>query len=135
MAGLYIHIPFCRQRCSYCDFASAVYDEAAAALDSCDGQVKTAALVARGVAPGEAREDALQIMQVAKRMGMGGLFPWPEDEFHRPMYEEYRSFGLGTGKDLAASALHEASPRAAGPFVVVDCGAIPENLETQLTSR
>lgn len=34
----------------------------------------------------------------------------------------------GTGKDLAASAIHEASPRAAGPFVVVDCGAIPENL-------
>lgn len=31
-------------------------DEAAAALNSCDGQVKTAALVVRGVAPGEARE-------------------------------------------------------------------------------
>ncbi len=34
----------------------------------------------------------------------------------------------GTGKDLVAAALHEASPRAAGPFVVVDCGAIPANL-------
>jgi len=52
--------------------------------------------------PGEAREDALQIIQVAKRMGMGYLFPWPEDDWHRPMYEEYRSFTLGTGKDLAS---------------------------------
>jgi DNA-binding NtrC family response regulator len=34
----------------------------------------------------------------------------------------------GTGKDLVAAALHEASPRAAGPFVVVDCGAIPASL-------
>ncbi len=34
----------------------------------------------------------------------------------------------GTGKDLVASALHEASPRAEAPFVVVDCGAIPASL-------
>ena len=34
----------------------------------------------------------------------------------------------GTGKELAARALHEASKRAAGPFVAVDCGAIAENL-------
>jgi nitrate reductase (cytochrome) len=54
--------------------------------------------------PGEATEDAWQIMQVAKRMGMGHLFPWPEDNWHEAMYEEYRSFGLGTGKDLASYA-------------------------------
>jgi nitrate reductase NapA len=53
-------------------------------------------------APGEAREDAWQIIQVAKRMGMGALFPWPDDAWHKPMYEEYRKFGLGIGKDLAA---------------------------------
>jgi nitrate reductase NapA len=51
--------------------------------------------------PGEAREDAWQVMQVARRMGMGALFPWPENDWHRPMFEEYRSFGLGIGKDLA----------------------------------
>jgi DNA-binding NtrC family response regulator len=34
----------------------------------------------------------------------------------------------GTGKDLAAEALHQASRRAAGPFVVVDCSAIPDAL-------
>jgi DNA-binding NtrC family response regulator len=34
----------------------------------------------------------------------------------------------GTGKDLAAEALHTEGPRHDGPFVVVDCGAIPANL-------
>jgi len=34
----------------------------------------------------------------------------------------------GSGKELIARALHAASPRAEGPFVVIDCGAIPENL-------
>ena len=34
----------------------------------------------------------------------------------------------GTGKDVVARSLHAESRRAAGPFVTVDCGAIPENL-------
>ena len=34
----------------------------------------------------------------------------------------------GTGKGLLASAIHEASPRSKGPFIVVDCGSIPPNL-------
>ena len=34
----------------------------------------------------------------------------------------------GSGKDLFARAVHFHSPRAAGPWVKVNCGAIPENL-------
>lgn len=34
----------------------------------------------------------------------------------------------GTGKELIARALHEASPRREGAFVVVDCAALPESL-------
>ncbi len=34
----------------------------------------------------------------------------------------------GTGKELVAHAIHRQSPRKTNPFVVVNCGAIPENL-------
>lgn len=39
----------------------------------------------------------------------------------------------GTGKDLVADALHQRSHRRAGPFVVIDCSAVPaELLESEL---
>lgn len=34
----------------------------------------------------------------------------------------------GTGKELVAQALHEAGIRKSGPFIPINCGAIPENL-------
>ena len=34
----------------------------------------------------------------------------------------------GTGKELVAQAVHDASPRAANPLVVVDCASLPESL-------
>ncbi len=34
----------------------------------------------------------------------------------------------GTGKGLAAKAIHSKSPRCQGPFVLVNCGALPEHL-------
>ena len=34
----------------------------------------------------------------------------------------------GTGKELVAHAIHDLGPRHAGPFVTVDCGALPASL-------
>lgn len=34
----------------------------------------------------------------------------------------------GTGKELAARAVHQASSRRAGPFIVVDCSSLPRSL-------
>ena len=34
----------------------------------------------------------------------------------------------GTGKELIANAIHEESERSEMPFVVINCGGIPENL-------
>ncbi|MBI4821812.1 MAG: sigma-54-dependent Fis family transcriptional regulator [Deltaproteobacteria bacterium] len=39
----------------------------------------------------------------------------------------------GTGKELAAEAIHEESPRRGGPLIVVDCAAVPaELIESEL---
>ncbi|WP_323042582.1 sigma-54 dependent transcriptional regulator [Gemmobacter sp.] len=34
----------------------------------------------------------------------------------------------GTGKELCAQAIHDLSPRAKGPFIVLNCGAIPSDM-------
>jgi two-component system, repressor protein LuxO len=34
----------------------------------------------------------------------------------------------GTGKELCALAVHDRSPRSAGPFIALNCGAIPQDL-------
>jgi DNA-binding NtrC family response regulator len=73
---------------------------------------------------------------------------WPEDSFgplvgaSPPMRELFARLGRiaatdatvlvqgesGTGKELVGRALHQASGRAAGPFVVVDCAGLPPGL-------
>jgi transcriptional regulator with PAS, ATPase and Fis domain len=48
-------------------------------------------------------------------------------------YPVHVSGETGTGKELAANALHNESRRAGGPFVPINCGALPEGLiETEL---
>ncbi|MCB9595596.1 MAG: sigma 54-interacting transcriptional regulator [Sandaracinaceae bacterium] len=76
------------------------------------------------------------------------VFLWPTDAFgplrgtSAPMRELFARLSriartdstalvvgeTGTGKELIARAMHEASARAGGPFITVDCTALPEAL-------
>lgn len=72
-AGVYIHIPFCKSRCSYCDFATDVFrsDEAVeryvAALlkETGDGREETGSNVGAGLVPA-LDEDSLRSLQAGR---------------------------------------------------------------------
>ncbi len=68
-------------------------------------------------APGEAREDLWQIVEVAKRLGLGELFPYDEKSPHREIFEEYRRFTLGVGKDLAPYEVYQKERGVIWPYV------------------
>jgi two-component system response regulator HydG len=76
-------------------------------------------LVARGAAPGPTLIGASPAMRALQRT----LATLRHSESTVLITGE-----SGTGKELVAAALHAASPRAAGPFVPVDCGALPETI-------
>ncbi len=93
----------------------------------------------------KARQQALEQENVRLREGLAGRKPIIGES--EPMKKLEKLLGKiapvevsvliygesGTGKEAVARSLHERSNRSSGPFVVVDCGAISENLlESQL---
>ena len=50
------------------------------------------------------------------------------EKLSRSQVPVYITGESGSGKELAAHMIHDCGPRADRPFVVVNCGAIPENL-------
>ena len=51
--------------------------------------------------PGQAKDDLWQIVELAKRVGHRQLFDYGKVPLQKGLFEEYRQFGLGKGKDLA----------------------------------
>lgn len=66
--------------------------------------------------------------------GMIGQSPEMRDVFNMIQKVAYTDATIlitgesGTGKELVARAIHEKSTRSKGPFIPINCGAIPENL-------
>ena len=80
------------------------------------------------------RQLAEQSSHSGSLCGMIGVSPAMIDVFNRLKQASQTNYPVlitgstGTGKEMAAVALHDLSERAKQPLVIINCGAIPENL-------
>ncbi|MDJ0808798.1 MAG: sigma-54 dependent transcriptional regulator [Desulfobacterales bacterium] len=91
-------------------------------------------IMARRVGPGNGAQQGEYLIptdrfesMIAQSVAMQRIFQLIQDV--APMDSTILITGeTGTGKELAAKAIHSNSSRRNGPFVTVNCGAVPENL-------
>lgn len=98
--------------------------------DAVDRQGKDAA-PARSVAPVEAAPASAQPAALLRMVGDSAAMRMVRERVQkvaRSMAPVLVRGESGTGKELVAQAVHACSHRASGPFVAVNCGAIPEQL-------
>jgi len=95
-------------------------------------QVITKALAERAVKPrGKICESKFEGQSLPELMGPSDEVARICEDVNRVAQSNFTVMILGetgVGKELVARAIHVASARAKGPFVPVDCGAIPESL-------
>ena len=87
--------------------------------------VSTALKVSQGAAPSTSTRTGTHLI------GSGGAMERLREMIHRVARSQapvHISGESGTGKELVARMIHASGPRAEGPFVPVNCGAIPSEL-------
>ncbi len=67
--------------------------------------------------PGEAMSDGWQMIEVARRMGLGELFPWTKENYIEKIWEEYRKFQAGPKHNMAPYELLKERPGVIWPYV------------------
>jgi transcriptional regulator with GAF, ATPase, and Fis domain len=119
-------------------------------LGSRNGTFVQGVRVERALVPhlGRIRVGKTDLVLTHSRAGAREATDWPSASFHalrggsrkmRALYATLTQIATadapalilgetGTGKEVVARAIHEASPRNGAPFVIVDCAALPENL-------
>ena len=67
--------------------------------------------------PGEAMSDTWQLIEVARRLGFGDLFPWSQEDHVREIWEEYRRFHDGPKHAMAPYEVLRSEPGVIWPYV------------------
>jgi len=67
--------------------------------------------------PGEAMSDGLQMIEVARRIGYGELFPWTEENYIEEIWKEYGRFHAGPKHGMAPYEELKRKPGVMWPYV------------------
>ena len=114
-------------------------DEERRTFDDRTQRIPRSEAAARGAEPAPGSPDAIVAEVLAGRMTLQAHDMVGESAPMRAVYECVRKVAprdstvlicgeTGTGKELAARAVHQNSPRASRPFVAVNCAALTESL-------
>ncbi|SIO12569.1 sigma-54-dependent transcriptional regulator [Vannielia litorea] len=115
------------------EFLVKPFDEARL-LDAVSGAVTDHARAAGQRSPGGPMPDPIAVLPAPETTGLIGTSTAMREVMHkigsvsRSMATVFISGESGTGKELCARALHDLSSRASGPFIALNCGAIPGDL-------
>ncbi len=143
--------PFCGSRCSFCGEAPSSLTHASYPLNilTKSGETRHIEMSVTGMTDEKgcfvgvlaAFRDMTDLIGLRTRLGeltsFAGIIG--RDQKMLKIFEEIRDLATndftvhvsgetGTGKELVAAAIHHESHRSGGPFVPVNCGALPEGL-------
>jgi sigma-54 dependent transcriptional regulator, acetoin dehydrogenase operon transcriptional activator AcoR len=143
--------PFCGNRCSFCGEVPSTFAHVSYPLNivTRDGEPRRIEMSVTGMTDEQgclvgvlsAFRDLTEMIGLQARLGEISRFAGIVGRDHKMLhlFEQIRELAgndfpvhlageTGTGKELVAAAIHSESRRGGGPFVPVNCGALPEGL-------